>query len=696
MSSIVTNTTNGVDASKLSHHQPSGTGTGTGTGVTGIGVIANTNTTNSQPATRTPNPTPSTVAIAPTPPPTTTPTLATAPTTTTNTTNNTNTTAPIITQPAPIQPQANTTPRLSQQSPTVSVVTAQPTIQKQLVRSTLTAAKSLTPLPPNQSRPPSATITTNTNTTTATATATTNTTTTPPMATPTPLPIVAPRPVTKPITNPVLPTVAQDGSHAVKTNIPAPLLVTAVTTAPPIQSHTTGTNPTAPNTTTVVPLATTLPPSATLVTIPQRTTGTVALPPSVIKKQITNLPPSSVPSAALIAAKATKSKKKKNQPTVTMATAPSATQGGSGAQGENTGRWTAEEHRLFLQGLEQHGKGWKKIASLIKSRTVVQIRTHAQKYFQKLAKARQNGEEGDVAMEGRGGLTAVTAPLLTSSTPTAGKRRRTLSGTKRKALSTVVHSAQREGKKLAVPGGRPPLPAVAPALAPFVVPGPPPPPPTNITEPQPPSTVLPHGTISGPALEDSLFRFLTPAPVSTPSPEQVQVADVARQAGANPITLPSDSSSGGDTVASPTGVADVSIFPSWTDGKDMPSWYAKGVDVDSLLDVADTLNWLSDSGDLHETYEPPPDKPALSTSPEDSMIKPPSVTDLALPSDESGVVPALPSLFESSDADSKKPKLDGDMDEHLNVFDTPMEEHAFVSALLDSHGESSGSLPVLQ
>jgi SHAQKYF class myb-like DNA-binding protein len=56
-------------------------------------------------------------------------------------------------------------------------------------------------------------------------------------------------------------------------------------------------------------------------------------------------------------------------------------------QGENTGRWTAEEHLLFLQGLEQFGKGWKNIASLIKSRTVVQIRTHAQKYFQKLAKA---------------------------------------------------------------------------------------------------------------------------------------------------------------------------------------------------------------------------------------------------------------------------------------------------------------------
>eukprot|EP01041_Mallomonas_annulata_P005533 gene5533-11147_t len=62
------------------------------------------------------------------------------------------------------------------------------------------------------------------------------------------------------------------------------------------------------------------------------------------------------------------------------------------AAGENTGRWTREEHNLFLRGLELHGKGWKKIAALIKSRTVVQIRTHAQKYFLKMHKARLEGD----------------------------------------------------------------------------------------------------------------------------------------------------------------------------------------------------------------------------------------------------------------------------------------------------------------
>ncbi|KAL7541189.1 hypothetical protein ACHAXR_010702 [Thalassiosira sp. AJA248-18] len=42
------------------------------------------------------------------------------------------------------------------------------------------------------------------------------------------------------------------------------------------------------------------------------------------------------------------------------------------------GRWTAEEHRLFLQGYEQHGRNWKRIATMIKSRTYEQICNHAQ------------------------------------------------------------------------------------------------------------------------------------------------------------------------------------------------------------------------------------------------------------------------------------------------------------------------------
>lgn len=220
-------------------------------------------------------------------------------------------------------------------------------------------------------------------------------------------------------------------------------------------------------------------------------------------------PPLSVPAPVPSGKSSAKSKKKKAQVTVTMATAATAQTSGLGAQGENTGRWTAEEHRLFLQGLEQHGKGWKKIASLIKSRTVVQIRTHAQKYFQKLAKARQNGEEGDVPMEGRGG--AAVLPSGAAAAAQSSKRRRQTSGTKRKAIQSVVSSAQRQGKKIAAVHAAPgvlsatsTLPAVAPALSPYVVPSLHPLN-TEAVGTCVPSITTAQGTISGPALEDSLY-----------------------------------------------------------------------------------------------------------------------------------------------------------------------------------------------
>ena len=144
--------------------------------------------------------------------------------------------------------------------------------------------------------------------------------------------------------------------------------------------------------------------------------------------------------------------------------------------------------------------------------------------------------------------------------------------------------------------------------------------------------------------------------------------------------------------------------------KDMPSWYAKGTDIDCLLDVADTLDWLTDSGDLHETYEPPPSSSQGAehcsfNDPTDgeeiNMLKSHSVANLSsdsLPCCVQDVVPPLPSLFESEPS-SKRQKMSSnhlpDMDDDLDVFDTPMEEHAFVSALLENNGESCGSLPVL-
>lgn len=53
---------------------------------------------------------------------------------------------------------------------------------------------------------------------------------------------------------------------------------------------------------------------------------------------------------------------------------------------ENTGRWSKVEHEAFLLGLQLYGREWRKVAELVQTRTVMQTRTHAQKYFLKVLK----------------------------------------------------------------------------------------------------------------------------------------------------------------------------------------------------------------------------------------------------------------------------------------------------------------------
>lgn len=78
-----------------------------------------------------------------------------------------------------------------------------------------------------------------------------------------------------------------------------------------------------------------------------------------------------------------------------------ATGGVSGTGKEKVGRWTEQEHMAFLEGLEKHGKQWKTIAGMIGTRTVVQVRTHAQKYFQKIERKSQaqGGSSGSVGVD---------------------------------------------------------------------------------------------------------------------------------------------------------------------------------------------------------------------------------------------------------------------------------------------------------
>jgi len=70
------------------------------------------------------------------------------------------------------------------------------------------------------------------------------------------------------------------------------------------------------------------------------------------------------------------------------------------------GRWTREEHDQFLEGMKIHGREWKKVATGIRTRTSAQIRSHAQKYFNKLSREheqRLNAAELAASMGGAAG-----------------------------------------------------------------------------------------------------------------------------------------------------------------------------------------------------------------------------------------------------------------------------------------------------
>ena len=48
------------------------------------------------------------------------------------------------------------------------------------------------------------------------------------------------------------------------------------------------------------------------------------------------------------------------------------------------GRWSKEEHQKFLHGVKKYGRNWKLVEEYVGTRDSAQIRSHAQKYFNRL------------------------------------------------------------------------------------------------------------------------------------------------------------------------------------------------------------------------------------------------------------------------------------------------------------------------
>lgn len=51
---------------------------------------------------------------------------------------------------------------------------------------------------------------------------------------------------------------------------------------------------------------------------------------------------------------------------------------------KSSGRWTKEEHQRFVDGLKKFGKNWKQVEDYVGTRNGAQIRSHAQKFFNRL------------------------------------------------------------------------------------------------------------------------------------------------------------------------------------------------------------------------------------------------------------------------------------------------------------------------
>jgi len=70
--------------------------------------------------------------------------------------------------------------------------------------------------------------------------------------------------------------------------------------------------------------------------------------------------------------------------------------------GKSTGRWTQQEHVLFIEGLKIYGKNWKKVESYIGTRTGTQIRSHAQKFFNRIKKEHKTEDPSKYVIDNMG------------------------------------------------------------------------------------------------------------------------------------------------------------------------------------------------------------------------------------------------------------------------------------------------------
>lgn len=106
----------------------------------------------------------------------------------------------------------------------------------------------------------------------------------------------------------------------------------------------------------------------------------------------------------------------------------------------SSGRWTDEEHAKFLEGLEKFGRAWTKVAEHVGTRSVMQIRTHAQKWDEKEVVVKPKATPAKGTKKTRAEKES-SEPAEENPTPT-----KKLKATKTDKKTTPIHVAKLETK----------------------------------------------------------------------------------------------------------------------------------------------------------------------------------------------------------------------------------------------------------
>ena len=95
---------------------------------------------------------------------------------------------------------------------------------------------------------------------------------------------------------------------------------------------------------------------------------------------------------------------------------------------KNNGKWSVDEHKRFEDAIGQFGRDWVKVGKIIKTRTLAQIRSHAQKHFYKLGNNKRghtNAKDLTKLKNPQRVEVAGQNPLFIPWLPNAGKKHRT-------------------------------------------------------------------------------------------------------------------------------------------------------------------------------------------------------------------------------------------------------------------------------